>query len=273
MANAVELAKAKVNLTLHIIGQRDDGLHLLDSLVVFPMLGDVLRIETSSEVRLTIDGPFGAQLSADDNLVLDAAKLMQSVSIKLTKNLPVAAGIGGGSADAAATIRAICKISGTPAPPGDVLAKLGADIPVCLLQQPCRMRGIGDEINPIAKLPSFWLVLVNTGDPVATGEVFKGLRDKQNPPMQGGFSFQSFAELAALLRQRRNDLEVPAVIYCPVIKTVLDAISVTKNCALARMSGSGGTCFGLYETEIQAQNAATQLGHDHPSWWIKHAVV
>jgi len=267
----VEIARAKVNLCLHVTGRQADGLHLLDSLVVFPDVGDVLRVAAAPALTLEIDGPFGAGLDTDDNLVLQAARLMsqRGATLHLQKNLPVAAGIGGGSADAAAAVRALSLLWGSDAPTLEQLAGLGADVPVCMQSVPVRMQGIGERISPLPPLPEFWLVLVNAGEVVNTGAVFAALENRNNAPLAP--VPDGFADTDALfgyLGGQRNDMQAAAMAISPVIARVLDSLRATGSCALARMSGSGGTCFGLYATAGAAKAAAAEIARFHSGWWV-----
>lgn len=271
-----ELAKAKINLCLHVVGQRDDGMHLLDSLVVFADVGDVLTCEPASGLTLEINGPFGDGLSVGpDNLVLQAAEFLgvTGAKLQLQKNLPVASGIGGGSADCAATVRLLCDMFGRKRPAATSLATLGSDVPVCLLQIPQRMMGVGEKLAPMPPLPTFWMVLVNAGDAVETGAVFKAMTMRDNakiPHIPSGFD--DAAAFFAYLGTLRNDMEAAACGICPSIGDVLKALNET-DCALARMSGSGGTCFGLFETQDAADHAANTLRQIHPDWWVVAAQV
>ena len=274
-----ELAPAKVNLTLHVTGRRDDGYHLLDSLVVFPAIGDLLEAEPAADLSLSLGGPFGADLHAGaDNLVLRAAELLRpggggpGAALRLIKSLPVASGIGGGSADAAASLRLLARLWDRSLPEARSVLGLGADVPVCLAGRSCRMRGIGERIEPVA-LPPFWLVLVNPGVPVATGAVFAGLTSRDNAPMPDLPEFPSVELLAAFLADQRNDLEAPAREVQPRIGTVLDALAALPDCALARMSGSGATCFGLFARDHAALEAAEILRAARPDWWVVAAPV
>lgn len=255
-----ELARAKVNLSLHITGKRDDGYHLLDSIVVFPEIGDVL---TRSHAGLRISGPFAAGLSSADNLVRHAAALLgTSPDIHLEKKLPIASGIGGGSADAAATLRLLSQ--GT-VPDG---LSLGADVPACVISKPLRMQGVGERLTLLPPLPDFAIVLINAGEPVSTAEVFARLSRVDNPagqlPPQGLTTQDFFAFVAAL----RNDMQAVARQISPAISLVLAALDTQPDCALARMSGSGGTCFGLFETLPKAQAAAAKIKALQPEWWV-----
>ena len=263
------LARAKVNLTLHVTGQREDGYHLLDSLVVFPEIGDFLEAEPGQGVSLTLGGAYGRDLDAGaENLVTRAAEALrgpgQGAALHLTKSLPVAAGIGGGSADAAAALRLLSELWDRPVD-ADLALSLGADVPVCLDGRHARMEGIGERITPIA-LPPFWLLLVNSGTPVATGVVFNALNSKNNPPMPENLpTWRDTSDLAAWLAEMRNDLEQPACSVDPALGDLIAALAATPGCLLARMSGSGGTCFGLFaeqETALAAQAALMPHG-----WW------
>ena len=272
------LAPAKINLYLHLCGRRPDGYHLLDSLVVFPAVGDLLAAEPAGTLSLALSGPFAEGLSAGgDNLVLRAAEALArhhgiaaGAALRLTKNLPLASGIGGGSSDAAAALRLLARLWGVELPDGLALS-LGADVPVCCAApRPMRMRGIGELLSPAPRLPAFWLVLANPLRPVPTGAVFAGVRDCNPPPAtpapEAGFaSFDAFADW--LVRQR-NDLQAPAVALCPAIGEVLAALS---SAPVARMSGSGATCFAAVETEAEAIALADRLRQR--SWWIAAAPV
>lgn len=271
-----ELAPAKVNLALHVTGRRPDGYHLLDSLVVFPRLGDLIEAEPGPGLSLALDGPFARDLDAGPaNLVLRAACLLgagQGAALRLTKSLPVASGIGGGSADAAATLRLLSRLWSRPLPPPDSVLALGADVPVCLAGEACRMQGIGETLTPLA-LPPFWIVLANPGVPVPTSAVFSGLLSRDNPAMETPPAFSGAAALFDWLARQRNDLEPPAVACAPAVATVLAALRARPGAALARMSGSGATCFGLFATEGPALAAADALRTAEPGWWVAAAPV
>jgi 4-diphosphocytidyl-2-C-methyl-D-erythritol kinase len=273
---ASELAPAKVNLALHVTGRRPDGYHLLDSLVVFPALGDRLEAEPARGLSLTIDGPFGRDLDAGPaNLVLRAALAFgagQGAALRLLKSLPVASGIGGGSADAAATLRLLSRLWSLPLPPAEAVLALGADVPVCLAGRACRMQGIGEVLTPLA-LPPFWIVLANPGVPVATGAVFAGLAFRQNSGMGALPAFADAAALLEWLAHRRNDLEAPAVALAPPVGAALAALRAQPGCRLARMSGSGATCFGVFAAEAPALAAADALRAREPAWWVAAAPV
>lgn len=265
-----EIAAAKVNLSLHVTGQTSDGYHLLQSLVAFADVGDRLFFEESSEPSLAITGPFANALPlTDDNLIYRALDLMGRPPLKITleKNLPVAAGIGGGSADAAAALRGLSAVTGRALPALDDLMALGADVPVCIDSAPCMMSGKGEEIIPLPDLGPFHAVLVNLGVGVSTAQVFSGLRSKSNAPMPE-LAHWDLGALSAL----RNDLEAPALTLCPQIADCLSALKATE-AGLARMSGSGATCFGIYPSADAATLAATSIKDQHPNWWVKDCLL
>lgn len=258
----VEPAPAKLNLSLHVTGRRADGYHLLDSLVAFVGTGDEVAL-SRGPLTLRLDGPFAAGLAADeDNLCLRAARLAGvDVAIRLTKNLPVASGIGGGSADAAAVLRGLARMGhALPSEPW----RLGADVPVCLHSAPARMEGIGERVTPLPPLPALPLVLVNPGVGVSTPRVFAALDCHDNPPLPEIPAFVDGGALVGWLRGTRNDLEGPARAIAPVIDEVLSALDAT-GAGFARMSGSGATCFGFYDRPEAAVNAARILKQH--GWW------
>jgi 4-diphosphocytidyl-2-C-methyl-D-erythritol kinase len=274
--DATEFAPAKVNLSLHVTGRRADGYHLLDSLVVFAGVGDRVLAEPAAALSLTITGPQSAALTvADDNLCVRAARLMPgALRLTLEKHLPVASGIGGGSADAAATLRLIARLTGHPLPPAAEVLRLGADVPVCLAGQPVRMTGIGEGLHPMAHpLPPAWLVLVNPGQAVSTPAVFRALDRRDNAPMQAMPRLRDAAELAAWVAMQRNDMEAAATRLLPVIAEVRRALSAQPGCLLSRMSGSGATCFGLFADPLTANAAARAISATQPGWWVADAPV
>jgi 4-diphosphocytidyl-2-C-methyl-D-erythritol kinase len=278
------LARAKVNLYLHITGKRADGYHLLDSLIVFAEGGDAIEARAANQLDLAIGGPFADGLdSGPDNLVLRAARALQTLTrstqgaaIRLTKNLPIASGIGGGSADAAATLHALCDLWRVT-PDYDALlqltAKLGADVPDCLASKPSFVGGIGEEIAPAAGLPKSWLLLVNPRVATPTPAVFKARRGDFSAAGRWSQPPKDFADFAARLAQCRNDLAEAAISVTPQIRDVLSALETLPDCALARLSGSGATCFGLFAEERGARRAEQQLRASHPHWWILAAAM
>ena len=256
-----EFAPAKLNLALHVTGRRPDGYHLLDSLVVFATVGDVVTV-TPGPPSLTISGPFAHGLdTGQDNLCLRAARLAgREVAITLEKHLPVASGIGGGSADAAAVLRAL-----DANPPES--HRLGADVPVCLAVVPTRMRGLGEILDPLPRLPGLHLVLVNPGRGLSTPAVFKALERRDNAAMPDPLpDWPDAAALIGFLHDCRNDLEPPAIALMPEIAACLGALR-DAGAELARMSGSGATCFGLFTDANHARAAQAEIAAAHPEWW------
>ena len=278
-AAASEFAPAKVNLYLHVRGRREDGYHLLDSLAVFPRTGDRLWAEPGPGLSLSVSGPFADALGAGpDNLVLRAAEALARrrpgaarAALHLEKILPVASGIGGGSSDAGAALRLLSRLWGCPVPE-DLALALGADVPVCLAARPARMEGAGERLSPAPRLPGCWMVLANPGVAVPTGRVFAALDCRENPPgpPPPATGFDAVAPLVDWLRTQRNDLEGPAVACCPAIGDVLEALS---DAPLARMSGSGATCFALWPGEAEALAQADRLRRARPGWWVAAAPV
>jgi 4-diphosphocytidyl-2-C-methyl-D-erythritol kinase len=266
-----ELARAKLNLCLHVTGRRADGYHLLDSLVAFADLGDLVSLAPAGP--LVIEGPQAAHLTpAPDNLCLRAARVMGwTGGVRLWKRLPVASGIGGGSADAAATLRAVARATGA-ALPADRGLSLGADVPVCLEGRAVRMEGVGERLSPLPPLPAAWVVLANPGQPCPTPAVFAALAQRDNPPLPSTLPpWPDAAALAAFLRAQRNDLQAPAVALVPQIAAVLAALAAQQGALVARMSGSGATCLALFATAAQAEGAAAAVSRAEPGWWVAQA--
>ncbi|MEO5374451.1 MAG: 4-(cytidine 5'-diphospho)-2-C-methyl-D-erythritol kinase [Alphaproteobacteria bacterium] len=281
------LAPAKVNLFLHVVGRREDGYHLLDSLVVFAGTGDRLDLRPADDLSLDITGPGAAVPGlADDNIVLRAARRLAEAAgiapraaITLDKRLPVAAGVGGGSADAAATLRGLVRLWGLAVPEPDLAAlglALGADVPVCLRGQPTAVSGIGEHLASVPPLPPAWLVLVNPGRPLATPAVFRA-RAASGAPFSAAAPLTTSpvdaAALAAALDERRNDLTAAARALEPAVGEVLDRLERLDGCLLARMSGSGATCFGLFADETTARAAEATLTAARPDWWTVAAAL
>ncbi|WP_136636585.1 4-(cytidine 5'-diphospho)-2-C-methyl-D-erythritol kinase [Pseudooceanicola onchidii] len=261
-------APAKINLTLHVTGQRADGYHLLDSLVVFADVGDRLTLAPADETTLTVTGPRAAGVPTDgSNLVLKAATLAgHFATITLDKHLPAMAGIGGGSSDAAAALRGLSVLHGTPLPAQT--ERLGADVPVCMLARAARMRGVGEDVTPLPPLPDLHGVLVNPGVDVPTPRVFARLARRDNAPMPDTLpTWPDAAALAGWMGTMRNDLEPPARQIAPEIDHVLSEMSAQPACLIARMSGSGATCFALTATRAQAEAMARAL--TRPGWWVQ----
>lgn len=280
-ASIDEPAPAKINLTLRVLGRRPDGYHELESLVVFAACGDRLSLRPGEPFALTVTGPFAAGLDAD-NLVATAVRSAQASdphltvgAIHLEKNLPVAAGLGGGSSDAAAALRALRRANPDRAPAIDWLALaagLGADVPVCLAGRPSLMRGIGERLHVIARLPKAAIVLVNPRLPLGAGEVFRALGAgpvrasavlREPPP-----TFAGFDDLIAYVRSSANDLEAPAKALCPEIARVEAALASQAAARLVRMSGSGPTCFALFANRAEADAAAAAIAQHEPGWWV-----
>jgi 4-diphosphocytidyl-2-C-methyl-D-erythritol kinase len=272
-------APAKLNLYLHVIGRRPDGYHLLDSLVAFADIQDTLTISSAPRLTFSADGPFAGGLgNSDSNLVVRAARLLAdatgndaSIALHLTKRLPVASGIGGGSADAAACLRGLAELWGIDPNGAEVrrvAASLGADIPACVDGRVGFMGGIGTDMADAPGLPPAWVVLVNPGISLPTPDVYRARSGVFSQPMRFGEAPSDTADLALLLSFRRNDLTKAAIELAPAIRGVLDAIGLTANCLLARMSGSGATCFGLFAAETDARDAGTALAHANSGWWV-----
>lgn len=261
-------APAKINLTLHVTDQRADGYHLLDSLVVFADICDRLRLEPASKMGLAVMGPMAEGVPTDaSNLCWRAADSFgEMVQITLEKHLPSAAGIGGGSSDAAAILRGMERIFGRPYA-GDAKI-LGADVPVCLAGRSMRMEGIGEKLTPVS-VPEFPAILVNPGVAVPTGAVFNALPSKQNSAMDVPEIWNTPTAFLTWLHQQRNDLQAPAIAQQPVIGAVLDTLENLPGQQIARMSGSGATCFALFDSEQAAQAGAAQIAAQAPSWWVK----
>ncbi len=276
-------AWAKVNLTLHVTGRRRDGYHELESLIAFAGLGDELAFAPAADVTLSISGPFAPAIAgndAADNLALRAARALrarlgitQGVRIRLDKRLPIAAGIGGGSADAAATLVALAELWGAEDTEMimAVARSLGADVPVCVAGGPSFVTGIGERIAPVPNLPPAWLVLANPGRPLMTQVVFAARGGTYSPPQPWAGPIADVAGLAARLAAFRNDLEPAAIGLLPEIGEVLDALSGSRGCLLARMSGSGATCYGLYADSAAARAATAAIGARRPAWWVAAA--
>ena len=286
MKRITEFAPAKINLTLHVLGKRSDGYHLLESLVVFANAGDTLTVEAADDLSFHVTGPNAAALAEtpdDDNLVLRAARVLdkgtgRGARITLDKHLPVAAGIGGGSADCAAALRALNALWGLGhdlEALGELGLKLGADVPVCVqAPRPCIMSGIGEKIARAPAMPGLWCVLVNPGVPVATGPVFKALNAQPTSAESDTFWPGGFSDARAAARFMmtcRNDLEPPARNMVPEVGETIRAIAATEGCLMARMSGSGATCFGLYADQESAADAAASLGRE--GWWVEAAQI
>jgi 4-diphosphocytidyl-2-C-methyl-D-erythritol kinase len=270
-------APAKLNLALHIIGRRGDGYHLLESLSVLTAFGDTLHVAPSQEDRLTVAGPYAAEIPAGaDNLVARARDLLRTeaggpaepVHLHLVKNIPVMSGVGGGSSDAAATLRALSRLWGMTSPPSlsAIAERLGADVPMCLAGRAVLARGIGERIEPV-ELPPLHLVLVNPGVGVSTPAVFARLARRDNPPLPPLPVRPDAAGLVAWLAGTRNDMLAAALDLAPQIGTATTAL-LEHGASFARMSGSGATCFGIFPDAAAASGAAQALKAAHPGWFV-----
>jgi 4-diphosphocytidyl-2-C-methyl-D-erythritol kinase len=278
MRRLEEQAPAKVNLSLRVTGRRPDGYHELDSCVVFTEWADRLLIVAGDRLDLELTGPFAPALADQvDNLVIRAARRLAAhagrapdVRLILDKRIPVAAGLGGGSADAAAALRGLNRLWDLGLASSELLTlalELGADVPVCLLGRPARMRGIGERIEAIA-VPALDLVLANPRRAVATARVFAGLGAAGSPGPPAAPLPAGRADLLDWLRTSGNDLEAPARRLLPPIEEVIAALAAQPDCRLARMSGSGATCFGVFDDPRTAARAAAALGRARPGWWV-----
>jgi len=278
-----DTAKAKINLSLEVLGRRADDFHEIRSLVAFASIADTLTLETGETLSLDLDGAFARAL-AGRNLILEAAEaaLAAHPGLKLgrfhlTKNLPVASGIGGGSADAAAALRLIARANGTmlqEESAREIAARLGSDVPVCLASQPALMTGRGETVQLVEDLPKCGVLLANPGLPLSSGQVYAELRaapyestkaDENAAPDFAG----DFARFIEYLAPRGNDLEPAALRLAPAIGEVLDALERLPGGRLTRMSGSGATCFALFATEAEAETASRALTASRPDWWVR----
>jgi len=280
-----EAASAKLNLALHVTGRRADGYHSLEMLVAFADLADELEAAPAARDTLTITGPFAAALgNSESNLVLKAlaafrarwpGALPAGLSLRLHKNLPVAAGLGGGSADAAAALRLFVRMGQGSFPFADLLAiatTLGADVPMCLYSLPAEVRGLGEIVLPLKQFPAAHVVLVNPLVPVVTADVFRRLARRDNPGLPPRVDpLARPAQLGLWLGETRNDLEPPAIALVPAIADIKRHLAAIDGCILARMSGSGGTVFGLFGSSAQAHQAAHDLRMLWPDYWVAAA--
>jgi 4-diphosphocytidyl-2-C-methyl-D-erythritol kinase len=277
-----ELAAAKVNLTLRVLGRRPDGYHELESLVAFAGFGDEVTLEVSEPLSLEVTGPFAPAIEGE-NLVATTLALLSKLKprlalgkVTLTKQLPVAAGLGGGSADVAALLRCVGRANPSVADRFDwpaIAASIGADVSVCLMSQCAFITGIGDRVEPIAGYPPLCALLVNPGLPLRTRAVFEALGAR---PVEGNAGGRNAIEplptagaLLSYLQRQNNDLEPPAARLLPAVADVLAALRASPACLLARMTGSGPTCFGIYPTPSAAESAARTIAAAAPAWWLR----
>ena len=270
-------APAKVNLALHVTGRRADGYHELESLAVFTRYGDRISVRANGRDSIAVSGRFADAVPDDaSNLVARARERLRGalhrhepVSIELEKNLPVASGIGGGSSDAAAALAALSRLWNLQ--PNDELtriaAELGADVPMCLAARPLIARGIGHEIETIADFPILHVVLANPGVAISTPDVFRALSSRDNPPLPALSGKPDFGTVLSWLEATRNDLQEAALALTPAIGLSLEALAAS-GAAFARMSGSGATCFGIFDTEAAASRAAAAIAGQQPSWFV-----
>ncbi|TWB46496.1 4-(cytidine 5'-diphospho)-2-C-methyl-D-erythritol kinase [Nitrospirillum viridazoti] len=282
MTTVSAAAAAKLNLYLHVLGKRPDGYHELDSLVVFATAHDLITVTEAPGFSLAIDGPFGSTLVAEGtgrNLVSRAAHALADalgrdphVAIRLTKNLPVASGIGGGSADAAATLKALAELWGVAQDDArlvELAPTLGADVPVCLFGRTAYFGGAGEQVVAGPALPPAALLLVNPGVHMPTKDVFAARAGAWSTAGRLERDPVDVADFAQLLRARGNDLGAAAESLSPAITDVLAALDATPGCLLGRMSGSGATCIGLYADVAAAASAAALINRVRPTWWVK----
>jgi 4-diphosphocytidyl-2-C-methyl-D-erythritol kinase len=268
-----EFGPAKVNLFLHVLGRRPDGYHDLDSLVVFADVGDEIELTPSHERMVTVEGRFADAVPNDaSNIALRALDLLgdavgrhDGVHIKIVKNIPVAAGLGGGSADAAAVLRGLARlwdVGPSMAFPA-VAQTLGADVPVCLRSQAARIIGIGDMVDALEPSAPLALVLVNCGEPLATADIFAACKT-----YGAGAADHDTDDLTGWILEGRNDLEASAIAFARGVGKTLEVLRGQPDCLIARMSGSGATCFGLFESTAAADAVAVAIAAAHPTWWV-----
>ena len=271
------LSRVKVNLYLHIIGKRADGYHNLDSLVAFPEIGDEILVSPSNSINLKITGKSKKELNEKENLILKAIKLLKNrkmgADIHLIKDTPISAGLGGGSSNAAVTLKLLSKLWNVPLPPINELVLLGADIPVCMDWRLQRMQGIGEKNSFVASPDSLWIVLLNNGDRVPTSTVFQGLAQNEFSGLVNVPRLNEKNILIKFLKSTGNDLEKAAIKNFPIINDLINSLNLTSGCLVARMSGSGSTCFGLYEKKDEAEKAKKHLLNKFPNAWIKVAKI
>ena len=273
-----------MNLALHVVGRRADSYHLLDSVALFADFGDHVEVAPAETLALAVSGPFAAHAPGEESdLAWRAAEAFAAhagtapaASIRVVKEIPAGAGLGGGSADAAAVLRALNERLETPMEAEALRAlglTLGADVPMCLAGQALRARGIGEAIDLIEGWPLLPMVLVWPGGSVSTAEVFGALASRENPPLPDPPAPPDVGAVCDWVAACRNDLEAPALRIAPEIGDVLAALRSTEGCRVARMSGSGSACFGLYAERAEAEAAAERLRGAHPSWWVRATVA
>ena len=271
------LSRVKVNLYLHILGKRADGYHNLDSLVAFPEIGDEILVSPSNRINLKITGKSKKELNEKENLILKAIKLLKNrkmgADIHLIKDTPISAGLGGGSSNAAVSLKLLSKLWNVPLPSINELVLLGADIPVCMDWRLQRMQGIGEKNSFVASPDSLWIVLLNNGDRVPTSTVFQSVTQNEFTGLVNVPRLNEKNILIKFLKSTVNDLEKAAIKNFPIINDLINNLNLTSGCLVARMSGSGSTCFGLYEKKDEAEKAKKHLLNKFPKAWIKVAKI
>lgn len=289
MRRASERARAKINLTLRVLGKRPDGFHELSSLAAFADISDVIETTLVEAPGFSVTGPFSDALSGSDNLVMRAVAAVAKVwpgardyDIKLYKQLPVAAGLGGGSADAAAILRLLNRVSPN-ALAGDEIeglaASLGSDVPVCMASRAAVMRGRGERVNIVPEFPALPAVLVNPGITLDTAGVYEALgaaplkTDENDDAVSALPVFATAQDVIDYMEGVGNDLQNPATKIAPVIDDVLSSINSMPGCLIARMSGSGATCFGIFQSGTSADAAALTLAGHYPEWWVRKSIL
>ncbi len=270
-----ELSRAKVNLSLHVVGRRSNGYHNLDSLVAFPRLGDEIYIKAADSIDLTIVGRLSNHLKVKENIILSAIELLKpqglGAAITLSKDIPISAGLGGGSSNAAVVLKILTQLWNKSLPPIDEIISVGSDIPVCLNWYLQRMQGIGDRLEKIDEPPVMWILLANNGEQVPTRLVFESLKNYEKGGLGTVPIFKTREIFLEYLLFQRNDLETTTLKIFPQIRSLLDAIKSTAGCGISRMSGSGATCYGLFFKEPDVQQASKDLAKIFPNAWIRVA--
>lgn len=277
-----EFSPAKVNLFLHVTGKQDDGYHTLESLVTFSSFGDWITVDPDKEFSLKITGPYASLTPQNNNIVERAAHRLAALtnntlnlSITIEKNIPVGAGLGGGSSNAAAMLRALIQIWEVDLSPNmlkPLLLELGADVPLCFAQKTALISGVGEIINPLTIPKNLYAVMIYPNKHCSTADIFHTFDQGFSSSLEGSLKDwnNNFLET---LKMVRNDLTFPAIKNIPDIKSILDVLNAHKDCILSRMTGSGSCCFGLFKTKSQAQDAANTLSNKNPQWWIKAVIL
>ncbi|MDE2739259.1 MAG: 4-(cytidine 5'-diphospho)-2-C-methyl-D-erythritol kinase [Paracoccaceae bacterium] len=269
------VANAKINLTLHVTGKLPNGFHEIDSLVVFTGFGDTLELEPAERYSLSTHGPYSQALPhPSENIILTALRLLEErgtgFRVNLKKSIPVSAGLGGGSMNAALALRLASNYLKCPLPTDTrKITSIGSDLPVCLTGKPSMVSGLGEKIAVLDSFPEFPLLLVNPNKPVQTQDVYKGLTKVNNSSQTPFPALGNKNDIISWIREQRNDLEPPALQLCPEIKNILSRLRDQEGCMVARMSGSGGTCFGIFQTAEQVSVAAKTIKQLEPGWWIQ----